>query len=124
MRDEFMLLVPDNMGPCRLKIGQMLSEVFEDTMQVFDFGAKKHPDSGDTPNFLTPEGNKCSLEVRGNSCLHHAADLRAGKTKDWESGLSPALHLIASAVILYIRQKRNIQHPLDAGSERHPDDEA
>lgn len=100
---------------CRAQIVQMLCEVLVDTMQVFDFGARKHPDSGDTPNFLTPEGNKCSLTVRGNSCLHHSADLRAGETKDWESGLSPALHLIASAAILYIRQKRNIIHPDDEG---------
>lgn len=93
---------------CRDKIIRMLEEVLDDTMQVFDFGAEKHPDSGDTPNFLTPNGNKCSLEVRGNSCLHHSADVRAGETKDWESGLHPALHLISSAAILYIRQKRGI----------------
>lgn len=98
---------------CRQKILDMLDEVKQDTMKVFDFGAAKHPDSGDTPNFLTPEGNKCSLKVRGNSCLHHSADVRAGETADWESGLHPALHLIASAAILYIRQKRNIVHPLD-----------
>ena len=101
------------MKPCRDKIIQMLEEVMKDAMQVFDFGAKKHPDSGDTPNFLTPEGNKCSLEVRGNSCLHHSSDVRAGKTQDKESGLHPALHLIASAAILYIRHKRNIVHPDD-----------
>ncbi len=98
---------------CRQKILQMLEEVLTDTMQVFDFGARKHPDSGDTPNFLTPEGNKCSLTVRGNSCLHHAADVRSGEKQDWESGLHPALHLIASAAILYIRQKRNIVSPED-----------
>ena len=97
----------------RQQIIDALSEVLQDTMQVFDFGAKKHPDSGDTPNFLTPEGNKCSLEVRGNSCLHHSSDVRSGKKRDKESGLHPALHLISSAAILYIRQKRNIIHPDD-----------
>ncbi len=97
----------------RQKIIDTLEEVVSDTMQVFDFGAKKHPDSGDTPNFLTPEGNKSSLVVRGNSCLHHSADVRAGVEQDHESGLHPALHLIASAAILYIRQKRNIKHPED-----------
>ena len=108
------VLVPNmKMSRCRQKIIDMLCEVMNDTMQVFDFGAAKHPDSGDTPNFLTPEGNKCSRRVRGNSCLHHAADLRAGEEADWESGLSPALHLIASAAILYIRHKRNIIHPQD-----------
>ncbi len=98
---------------CRQQIIDMLIEVCEDTMQVFDFGAKKHPDSGDIPNFLTPNGNKCSLTVRGNSCLHHAADVRADVQQDHESGLHPALHLIASAAILYIRQKRMIIHPED-----------
>lgn len=98
---------------CRHQILDMLEEVLKDTMRVFDFGAMKHPDSGDTPNFLTPEGNKCSLTVRGNSCLHHAADLRAGEKEDYESKLHPALHLIASAAILYIRQKRNIISPED-----------
>ena len=105
------------MNQCRQKILGMLAEVFNDTMQVFDFGAKKHPDSGDTPNFLTPNGNKCSLKVRGNSCLHHSADVRAGETEDHESGLHPALHLISSAAILYIRQKRNIEHPDDTEQE-------
>ena len=98
---------------CKIEVCDMLNEVFEDTMQVFDFGAQKHPDSGETPNFLTPDGNKCSLRVRGNSCLHHAADVRAGEAHDYESGLHPALHLIASAAILYIRHKRNIVHPED-----------
>lgn len=97
----------------RMVILAMLEEVLKDTMQVFDFGARKHPDSGHTPNFLTPEGNKCSLKVRGNSCLHHSSDVRAGETEDHESKLHPALHLIASAAILYIRQKRNIVHPDD-----------
>lgn len=108
------------MSECREKILNMLVEVINDTMQVFDFGAKKHPDSGDTPNFLTPEGNRCSLTIRGNSCLHHSADVRAGERRDFESGLHPALHLISSAAILYIRQKRNIIHPSD---ELNPDDE-
>lgn len=102
-----------NSSICRDKITQMLSEVMRDAMQVFDFGAKKHPDSGEVPNFLTPEGNKCSRIVRGNSCLHHAADVRGGINADHESGLHPALHLISSAAILYIRQKRNIVHPED-----------
>jgi len=85
----------------KMEIVRALEEAMLDTLKVFEFGARKHPDSGDIPNFLTPNGNKCSLEVRGNSCLHHAADLRAGKTEDKESGLHPALHLISSAVILF-----------------------
>ena len=101
------------MNKCRQQIVSMLEEVMTDVMKVFEFGSQKHPDSGDTPNFLMPEGNKCSLKVRGNSCLHHAADVRSGEKADWESGLHPALHLIASAAILYIRQKRNIVHPND-----------
>lgn len=102
-----------NTNICRKQIIDMLEEVKWDTMKVFDFGAQKHPDSGDTPNFLTPNGNKCSLTVRGNSCLHHSADVRANVKQDHESGLHPALHLMASAAILYIRQKRNIIHPED-----------
>lgn len=98
---------------CRQQIIDMLKEVMDDVMQVYDFGARKHPDSGDTPNFLTPAGNKCSQMVRGNSCLHHSADVRSGVQSDHESGLHPALHLISSAAILYIRQKRNIIHPDD-----------
>lgn len=109
-REDYLVL-PNS--PCREKIQQMLLEVFVDVMKVLDFGAQKHPDSGDTPNFLLPEGNKCSRTVRGNSCLHHSADVRAGITADHESGLHPALHLISSAAILYIRDKRKIVHPDD-----------
>ena len=69
-----MIVIPDmTVSPCRQKIVQMLGEVMSDTMQVFDFGAQKHPDSGDTPNFLTADGNKCSLRERGSSVLRHAA---------------------------------------------------
>lgn len=120
--------IPSCSNKCRQEILDMLDEVKRDTMRVFDFGAQKHPDSGETPNFLTPEGNKCSLTVRGNSCLHHSADVRAGSKADHESGLHPALHLIASAAILYIRQKRNIIHPQDVvvpGEEEcKPEDKA
>lgn len=97
----------------RKKIEYMLEEVAEDVMKVFDFGATKHPDSGEIPNFLMPEGNKCEHKVRGSSCLRHAAELYCDSRADWESGLHPALHLIASAAILYIRQKRKITHPKD-----------
>lgn len=97
----------------------MLEEVMKDTMQVFDFGNKKHSDSGDTPNFLTPAGNKCEIEVRGKSILGHAAKsyCNLGALDD-ESNLPHLLHLISSAAILYIRHKRNIQHPLDV-VEKH-----
>ena len=102
------------MSECRRKIVQMLEEVMQDTMQVFDFGATKHPDSGDTPNFLTPEGNKCSLTDRGSSILrHHAKAYENPGALDDESGLQHLLHGIASDAILYIRHKRNITHPLD-----------
>jgi len=99
---------------CRDQILQALTEVIDDTMQVFDFGAKKHPDEENTPNFLLLEGNKCQLEVRGKSILGHAAkcymDVGA---KDDESDLPHLLHLISSAAILYIRHKRGIKHPED-----------
>jgi len=94
-------------------IEQMMSEVAEDTMKVFAFGAAKHPDSGDTPNFLTENGNKCSVKDRGSSCLRHSAELLTGRTEDEESGLHPALHLISSAAILYARHKRGIIHTQD-----------
>lgn len=102
-----------NKRTSRLMIEQMMQEVVEDTMQVFDFGANKHPDSGDVPNFLTAGGNKCSLRDRGSSCLRHSAELYVGSKSDNESKLHPSLHLIASAAILYIRQKRNIIHGED-----------
>lgn len=100
---------------CRQKIVYMLNEIASDMMQVFDFGAAKHPDSGDTPNFLMPNGNKCSLTERGKSILGHAARTfeNPGKLDD-ESGLPEYLHLLSSVCILYIRHKRNIVHPLDA----------
>lgn len=110
---DFTVISKMGLSSCKYQIVQMLTEVLQDTVQVFDFGARKHPDSGETPNFLTPNGNKCSRRIRGNSCLHHAAEVRAGEMQDPESGLHPALHLIASAAILYIRQKRNILHPDD-----------
>lgn len=103
----------DERFECRDKIIQVLNEVSKDVMQVFDFGAKKHPDSGNTPNFLTPNGNKCAHRERGSGCLRHAAEAYARNKSDAESGLNPLLHLIASAAILYIRQKRNIIHPED-----------
>ena len=99
---------------CRETINQMLEEFKQDMMAVFEFGNRKHPDNGETPNFLMPEGNKCSLEARGNSCLHHASDTRAGKTEDHESKLHPALHGGASFAILYIRHKRGIKHSDDS----------
>lgn len=103
-----------NSNDCRQQIVDMMCEVVLDTMQVFDFGAKKHPDSGETPNFLTPEGNKCSLHERGSSVLRHAArTFMHPEMKDEESDLPELLHLLASASILYIRQKRNIVHPDD-----------
>jgi len=92
----------------------MLEEVKQDTMKVFDFGAQKHPDSGDTPNFLTPEGNKCSKFVRGSGVLRHGArTFMHPEAVDEESNLPELLHLISSAAILYIRQKRNIVSPED-----------
>ncbi len=99
---------------CRQQIVEMLMEVLIDTLQVFDFGAKKHPDSGDTPNFLEKDGNKCSLKDRGSSVLRHAArTFMNPSAKDEESDLIELLHLISSVSILYIRQKRNIIHPED-----------
>ena len=101
----------ERMNPCRYKINQMLKEVMQDTMQVFDFGAKKHPDSGDTPNFLTPNGSKCSQFERGSGILRHGARtfMNPGRIDD-ESGLPEYLHLLASVAIMYIRHKRNIVH--------------
>src|SRR5688500_3046763 len=82
---------------CRVQILEMMLETLMDTMQVFDFGAKKHPDSGDTPNFLTPAGNKCELKVRGSSVLRHAAQSFGNpKASDDESNLPHILHLMAS----------------------------
>lgn len=102
-------------GPCREKILQMMAEVMDDTLQVFDFGAKKHPDSGNTPNFLLPEGNKCARHERGSSILRHAArTFMQPDMKDMESGLPELLHLLASVSIMYIRTKRGILHPDDA----------
>ena len=102
------------MNLCRQKIIDMLEEIKQDVMQVFDFGARKHPDSGDTPNFLTPEGNKCELRERGSSILRHAArTFMKPNVRDEESGLNEYLHLLASVCILYIRNKRNICHPND-----------
>ncbi len=99
---------------CRRKIKEMLAEVMNDTMQVFDFGARKHPDSGEIPNFLTKEGNKCELRARGSSILRHAAQSFGNPAAlDDESNLQHLLHLIASSAIIYIRHKRNIVHPVD-----------
>ena len=110
-----MTYVPDmNDSSCRHKIKTMLAEVMNDTLQVFDFGAKKHPDSGDTPNFLTPSGAKCEVKVRGSSILRHAAQCFGNiDARDDESNLPHILHLLASASILYIRNKRGIVHPMD-----------
>jgi hypothetical protein len=100
--------------PCREQIINVLIETVVDTMQVFDFGNQKHPDAGDTPNFLLQNGNKCELKVRGKSVLGHAASsFEHPEALDDESGLPHLLHLISSACILYIRNKRNIQHPTD-----------
>lgn len=112
-----MTIIPNmNDSSCRQKISQMLGECMSDTMMVFEFGAKKHPDSGDTPNFLLPEGNKCSKRERGSSILRHAARTFMTPEKlDDESNLSEYLHLMASIAIMYIRHKRMITHPEDEG---------
>lgn len=100
------------------KIQDMLIEVARDTMHVFEFGAIKHPDSGDIPNFLTKNGNKCSLRERGSSVLRHAARTFMNPAlRDEESNLPELLHLMASVAILYTRQKRNITHPQDVSPE-------
>lgn len=99
----------------RQKILDMLEEIKWDIMKVFDFGAQKHPDSGDTPNFLVIDGNRCSLKDRGSSILRHAARVFMNPEKlDDESYLPELLHLMASASIYYIRNKRKIIHPEDA----------
>jgi hypothetical protein len=115
-----MELVPNmNENACRQKIIDMLWETMQDTLTVFDFGAVKHPDSGDIPNFLTEDGNKCSLKERGSSVLRHAArTFMYPEMKDEESNLPELLHLMASVSILYIRQKRKIIHSDDAVSEK------
>lgn len=115
MKNRFLCQCPvEGELNCRDKILQMLTEVLDDTMQVFDFGAKKHPDSGNTPNFLEKNGNKCSKLDRGSSILRHAArTFMCPEKLDDESGLSEYLHLLASVAIMYIRHKRNIFHPLD-----------
>ncbi len=102
------------MTECRNKIITMLEEVLSDTMQVFDFGAEKHPDSGDDPNFLTENGSKCSKHDRGSSVLRHGArTFMRPEALDDESGLPELLHLLSSISILYIRHKRGIIHPDD-----------
>lgn len=103
-----------NSNPCRQQIVEMLTEVAIDTLQIFDFGARKHPDSGDTPNFLEKHGNKCSKHDRGSSILRHGARtfMNPGML-DTESNLLELLHLLASASIMYIRHKRKITHPTD-----------
>jgi hypothetical protein len=107
----------------RQKILDMMQEIATDVMAVFDFGAQKHPDSGDTPNFLTVNGSKCSLHDRGSSVLRHAArTFMRPEMRDDESGLPELLHLLSSASILYIRNKRKIHHPDDVTSQ-HPLDE-
>lgn len=113
MTDHYSKYREQDLG-CREQIVQMLKEVLVDTMKVFDFGATKHPDSGEIPNFLTKEGNKCSLKDRGSSILRHSAQCFGNiGAKDHESNVQHILHLIASAAILYIRHKRNIVHPED-----------
>ena len=98
-------------------IRELLDETTDDVMKVFEFGATKHPPNGVKPNFLEFNGNKCSRRVRGSSCLRHAAELFSGVKEDHESGLHPALHLMASAFILYIRDKNGIIHTDDRGNQ-------
>lgn len=114
-----MIVIPDmSDSSCRQKIVNMLAEVMTDVMKVFDFGAQKHPDSGDTPNFLMENGNRCSKHDRGSSVLRHAArTFMHPELLDEESKLAELLHLISSASILYIRYKRGIVHPRDNSVE-------
>lgn len=120
MKNEYTIIPKMGISPCKQKIIDMMSEAMTDVMQVFEFGAEKHPDSGDMPNFLTSEGNKCSKFERGSSVLRHAArTFMHPEIADKESGLPELLHLISSSVILYIRQKRNITHPDDANNKRN-----
>lgn len=119
MTIHFTLVPKMGLSPCRQKIIDMLSEVMTDTLQVFDFGAGKHPDSGDTPNFLESNGSKCSKYDRGSSILRHSArTFMRPEILDSESNLPELLHLMSSCAIMYIRQKRKIQHPADV-ENRH-----
>lgn len=114
MSQDFTIIPKMGISSCRQKIIDMLTEVMTDTMQVFDFGARKHPDSGDTPNFLEKDGNKCSKHDRGSSILRHGArTFTRPELLDEESNLPELLHLMASTAIMYIRNKRNIVHPDD-----------
>jgi len=102
---------------CRQQIIEVLMENVLDTLKVFDFGHQKHPDAGDEPNFLLPDGNKCSKHERGSSILRHAAHtFMQPEILDEESGLPEMLHLLSSVCIMYIRHKRNIIHSEDKGS--------
>ena len=104
------------MKQSRYVILSMMREITDDVMEVFDFGEQKHPDSGDTPNFLLPEGHKCSLKDRGSSMLrHNARTFMHPEAVDEESNLPELLHLLSSVCIMYIRHKRNIIHPSDKG---------
>ena len=115
---DFTVVPSMGLTPCKQKIVDMMIEVASDTLKVFEFGAAKHPDSGDTPNFLTPKGSKCSLFERGSGVLRHGArTFMHPEVPDAESNLPELLHLMASCAILYIRHKRNIIHPEDVFKE-------
>jgi hypothetical protein len=83
-------------------LGFTIPSEFFDFLEVFAMGAKKHgPD-----NWLTMEGSKCSHKDMCASAFRHAAEMSVGQQADHESGLHPALHLAARAVMEYTRRKK------------------
>jgi len=77
---------------------------FFDFLEVFSMGARKHG----ADNWLTAEGRKCSHKDMCASAFRHAAEMSTGVQADHESGLHPALHLAARALMEYTRRKRGL----------------
>ncbi len=84
--------------------GFTIPSEFFDFLEVFAMGAKKHG----SDNWLEMEGSKCSHKDMCASAFRHAAEMSTGQQADHESGLHPALHLAARAVMEYTRRKKGL----------------
>jgi hypothetical protein len=84
-----------------------------DWMAVMEFGAKKHGAN----NWLEKNGSKSSHNDMHASMSRHLEESWEGGLHDKDTGLHPLLHLASRALMMYVRNKRNIVHHDDITSQ-------
>ena len=81
-----------------------MEDYTQDIIDVLNFGVRKYKRDG----WLDPNGKGQDPKSQVKSIASHSAECFAGHTEDHESGLHPALHIAARAMMIYIRSKEGI----------------